>query len=82
MPRYIDAEFALRFYQDICKGIACYECQMRDDDGACKIEDYLRSLPTADVVPVRHEKWILVEEPMGWEDVDCAMSQCGADPRQ
>ena len=40
----------------------------------------LRNIPTADVVPVKHGKWILVEEPMGWTDVDCAMcSVCKED---
>ena len=28
--------------------------------------------PTADVVEVRHGKWIETQEPLGWCDVDCA----------
>lgn len=32
--------------------------------------------PTADVVEVRHGKWLKTEEPMGWHDVDCI--ECSA----
>ena len=34
--------------------------------------DDLMYLPTADVVEVRHGKWIENQEPLGWCDVDCA----------
>ena len=32
----------------------------------------IKSAPTADVVEVRHGKWIETQEPLGWCDVDCA----------
>ena len=34
--------------------------------------DDLMYLQTADVVEVRHGKWIENQEPLGWCDVDCA----------
>lgn len=47
------------------------------DDGAYKPykahpENVIKSAPTADVVEVRHGKWIETQEPLGWRDVDCA----------
>ena len=40
--------------------------------------DALKSTPTADVQEVKHGKWEQQTEPLGWEDVDCAVcSVCG-----
>ena len=36
--------------------------------------------PAADVVPVRHGRWVLTTQPLGWRDEDCAeCSECGED---
>ena len=37
----------------------------------CAYRDAQR-FPTADVIEVRHGKWIETQEPLGWRDVDCA----------
>ena len=39
---------------------------------ATDIYNVIKSAPTADVVEVRHGKWIENQEPLGWCDVDCA----------
>ena len=40
------------------------------------VEDF----PAADVVPVRHGRWVLTTQPLGWRDEDCAeCSECGED---
>ena len=37
-------------------------------------------MDAADVVPVRHGRWIETTQPMGWDDVTCAeCSECGED---
>ena len=38
---------------------------------ATDIYNVIKSTPTADVVEVRHGKWIENQEPLGWCDVDC-----------
>ena len=38
---------------------------------ATAIYNVIKSTPTADVVEVRHGKWIENQEPLGWCDVDC-----------
>ena len=41
-----------------------------------RLADYLFehgvTVPPADVVEVRHGKWVETQEPLGWCDVDCA----------
>ena len=39
---------------------------------ATDIYNVIKSAPTADVIEVRHGKWIETQEPLGWCDVDCA----------
>lgn len=56
--RPIDADALKRGYQDICKGIACEECQIYF--GGCKFERMIDDAPT--IYPVKHGKWILVRE--------------------
>ena len=44
------------------------------------IERLREEITSADVVPVRHGKWIETTQPMGWDDVTCAeCSECGED---
>ena len=43
---------------------------------ATDIYNVIKSAPTADVVEVRHGKWVETQEPLGWCDVDCA--ECSA----
>lgn len=38
---------------------------------ATDIYNVIKSAPTADVVEVRHGKWVETQEPLGWCDVDC-----------
>lgn len=63
MPRYIDAEKAEKVFKDIfCKncnsytGIRCFCCYMRD--GA----DIYADMPTEDVQPVVHARWIICSD--------------------
>lgn len=37
-------------------------------------------IAAADVAPVRHGRWVLTTQPLGWRDEDCAeCSECGED---
>lgn len=38
---------------------------------ATDIYNAIKSVPTADVVEVRHGKWVETQEPLGWCNVDC-----------
>lgn len=45
-----------------------------------EIDLALRAIPAADVAPVRHGRWVLTTQPLGWRDEDCAeCSECGED---
>jgi len=49
---YIEREAILKDYQTICNGVECVRCPIRDK-GHCKFEAYIRSIPAADVRPVK-----------------------------
>ena len=80
MAEYIEREAAI----DEIEGTTWYHisCQQKLVEGAaCEadalykatdIYNVIKSAPTADVVEVRHGKWIENQEPLGWCDVDCA----------
>ena len=80
MAEYIEREAAI----DEIEGTTWYHisCQKNLVEGAaCEadalykatdIYNVIKSAPTADVVEVRHGKWIETQEPLGWCDVDCA----------
>lgn len=80
MAEYIEREATI----DEIEGTTWYHisCQKNLVEGAaCEadalykatdIYNVIKSAPTADVVEVRHGKWIENQEPLGWRDVDCA----------
>ena len=80
MAEYIEREVVI----DEIEGTTWYHisCQKNLVEGAaCEadalykatdIYNVIKSAPTADVVEVRHGKWIETQEPLGWCDVDCA----------
>lgn len=80
MAEYTEREAVI----DEIKGTTWYHisCQKNLVEGAaCEadalykatdIYNVIKSAPTADVVEVRHGKWIETQEPLGWCDVDCA----------
>ena len=84
MAEYIEREAVI----DEIEGTTWYHisCQKKLVEGAASEADALykatdiynviKSAPTADVVEVRHGKWIENQEPLGWCDVDCA--ECSA----
>ena len=80
MAEYIEREAVI----DEIEGTTWYHisCQKNLVEGAaCEadalykatdIYNVIKSAPTADVVEVRHGKWVETQEPLGWCDVDCA----------
>ena len=64
MPEYIDWKAALSL--DLCIGINCLDCPFEIDSthsaSGCKVEDFMKAIPSADVVEVRHGCWIWLEE--------------------
>lgn len=73
MTRYIDADKLTAFLYDEYHGMISDE-SMR----IYQIIQLLNESPTADVQKVKHGKWEQQTEPLGWEDVDCAVcSVCG-----
>lgn len=60
-----------------CEGVSCQECPFCKDpvQGGCRIDDFVKSIPAADVVEVRHERWDLAKDPFGAGYVKC--SRCG-----
>ena len=57
MAEYIKREDAIT--DAFCGGVSCQECPflMHPVHGGCKIEDYIKSIPAADVVERKHGKW-------------------------
>lgn len=40
-------------------------------------EDKIKSIPAADVAPVRHGRWEQTTEPLGWDEIGCVeCSEC------
>ena len=76
MDEYIERETAIAdlelYEKTVCKSeyaLAIAGCR-----------SHIRAIPAADVVPVRHGRWIETTQPMGWDDVTCAeCSECGED---
>ena len=59
-----------------CRGVSCQDCPFFKSPlyGGCRIDDFIMSVPAADVRPVVHGKWLPVDEK---EDAfDC--SECDA----
>ena len=39
---------------------------------------YIEIIPSAEVVPMRHGRWLKGREPLGWNEVDCVTcTACG-----
>ena len=81
MKEYIEREAAMRFNFSITAPLD-KKIQVRDAvlNTMMKIVSYIEAIPTADVAPVRHGRWIETEQPCGWNEVMCAeCSECGED---
>ena len=89
MAEYIDREALLKQLEIEFKreGKKADECAVRNlPDSSLKYghgqycflvaKTMVQDEPVADVVEVRHGKWLQTQEPMGWNDVDCI--ECSA----
>lgn len=74
---HIEREAAIRIVCEDCNRVFPDEpCEPAD----CELMQALRSIPAADVRPVKRGKWIQTTQPMGWRDEECAeCSVCGED---
>ena len=59
-----------------CEGVSCQDCPFCKDPvhGGCRIDDFVKSIPAADVVETRHGRWNEVEH--GENGVLCECSTC------
>jgi hypothetical protein len=76
MPEYISREAAMP--DGFCVGVSCQECPFCDDPikGGCKVARFIDAVPAADVVEVRHGRWL----PSGIPDsILDKCSECGFD---
>ena len=45
----ISRQAALASYQkEVCNKVKCYECKATDEDGTCKLERWIKELPSAE----------------------------------
>ena len=59
MPKYIDAEKALKTQKIMCASALCVKCPMQEPTtGECMIQNYLHNASSEDVEPVIHAHWI------------------------
>ena len=73
MAEYIEREAIAKLFDSECRG-ECVVCPY-DDRGDCTL---MNQIPTADVQPVKHGRWIIRDNPgTGWYRVTC--SECGED---
>lgn len=92
MADYIDREAAM---PDLfCEGVSCQDCPflIHSINGGCRIADYIKAIPSADVKPVVHGKWIYNEHTCREECSVCGIRNisafrnfcpnCGADMRE
>ena len=75
MAEYIDREAARP--DAFCYGVSCQECPFNKDpvNGGCRVDDYIKTIPAADVKPVVRGSWTRFDYfPVG-HDYEC--SKCG-----
>ena len=58
MDDYISREAARP--DAFCEGVSCQECPFLKDPvkGGCKVDDFIKALPTADARPVPEGQWV------------------------
>ena len=75
MPEYIEREALLAELEDEIDFVSPFynaeQNQYFTMGLRCAYRDAQR-FPAADVVEVRHGKWVETQEPLGWRDVNCA----------
>ena len=75
MPEYIEREALLAELEDEIDFVSPFynaeQNQYFTMGLRCAYRDAQR-FPAADVVEVRHGKWVETQEPLGWRSVDCA----------
>ena len=77
MAEYIEREKARELIKNFGKGaIEDGKTELDPVDDIILLAKGVDLIPAADVVEVRHGKWLKTEEPMGWHDVDCI--ECSA----
>lgn len=69
MPEYIKKEAVIKFIEN---GLNNPDKTKSFGHDAIEIMAEVQYIPAADVVEVRHGKWLETQEPLGWCDVDCA----------
>lgn len=81
MSDFIEREVVLNWMYELIEARQAWTSDARGEiqglnAAVCAIED----IPAADVTPVRHGRWVLTTQPLGWRDEDCAeCSECGED---
>lgn len=68
MPEYIKKEAVIKFIEN---GLNNPDKTKSFGHDAIEIMAEVQYIPAADVVEVRHGKWLETQEPLGWRDVDC-----------
>ena len=54
MDDLISRQAALYSYQEVCNKVKCSECKATNEDGDCKLERWIKKLPSAE----RRGRWI------------------------
>ena len=67
MNDLISRQAARTFEDRVCHDMACYRCPMTDDDGTCRIDDWLKALPSAEP----EQRWIPCSERLPSEGQEC-----------
>lgn len=80
MGEYISREAARP--DSFCEGVSCQDCPFCKDpvQGGCRIDDFVKSIPAADVKPVKRGEWIGYPEclkyPNAYADTHIVCSVC------
>lgn len=79
MDDYISREAARP--DAFCEGVSCQDCPFCKDPirGGCRIDDFVKSIPAADVVEVRHGRWMSMDkenEAVGMDNDGCPVYSC------
>ena len=67
MNDLISRQAALYSYQEVCNKVKCSECKATNEDGDCKLERWIKELPSAE----RRGQWIRTGE-----DGFCSVCKC------
>lgn len=72
MDDLISRQAALYSYQEVCNKVKCSECKATNEDGDCKLERWIKELPSAE----RRGRWVVKHGVLAGDGIYGDMGEC------